>query len=114
MMMEIGTNVVVGLWKHYDTGGECQIHWPHLYMVDKNITKDCSSKSESQKVLLLYMIILQNCHGLVNIYLIMMKDNLLENMGQHVNAVTPLNRIAMFQVLGLELFYNPHLELDQK
>ena len=44
----------------------------------------------------------------------MMKDNLLENMGQHVNAVTPLNRIAMFQVLGLELFYNPHLELDQK
>ena len=59
--------------------------------------------------MLLYMSILHNYHGLVYIYLPMMNDVVLDKMAHHVSATLYPIRIAMFQLLGLVLFFNTHL-----
>ena len=50
----------------------------------------------------------------VDTYLPMMNNIMLANLGQHISVTTTLTCIAIFQVLGLELFYNPQLELYEQ
>ena len=42
-----------------------------------------------------------------------MKDIVLANLGQNVSAAIHLTWISVFQVLRLETFYEPHLELAE-
>ena len=60
------------------------------------------------------MIILTNFQGLVYTWLPMMNNIVLADMGQHVSDAIPLTWITIFQVLGLALFYNTHLELSEQ
>ena len=80
-------------------------------MVAKTVAEDRSSESECRKALSLYMSILHSCRGGVDAYLPMMNDITLAKLGQQVNNEVPLTRIAIFQVLGSALYYNPQLEL---
>jgi len=82
-------------------------------MVAKTVAEERSSESECRKALSLYMSILHNCRGLVDTYVPMMNDIVLAKLGQQVNADVPLTRIAIFQVLGSALFYNPQMELAE-
>ena len=85
-----------------------------LIMVASTVAKERFSESEFRNSLLFHMGVLHNYHGLVGIYLPMMNNIVLANLGQHVSAVIPLTWIAIFQVLGLALFYNTHLELAEQ
>ena len=59
------------------------------------------------------MSILQNGRGLVDTYVPMMNNTVLAKLGQQVNADVPLTWIAIFQVLGLSLFYKLQTELAE-
>ena len=59
------------------------------------------------------MSIIHNCRCLVDTYVPMINGIMLAKLGQQVNADVPLIRISIFQVLGLVLFYNPHMELAE-
>eukprot|EP00566_Odontella_aurita_P002311 CAMPEP_0113571984 /NCGR_PEP_ID=MMETSP0015_2-20120614/25852_1 /TAXON_ID=2838 /ORGANISM="Odontella" /LENGTH=1096 /DNA_ID=CAMNT_0000474985 /DNA_START=725 /DNA_END=4015 /DNA_ORIENTATION=+ /assembly_acc=CAM_ASM_000160 len=82
-------------------------------MVAKTVAEERSSEPECRKALSLYMSVLHNCRGLVDAYLPMMNDIALAKLGQQVNAEVPLTRIAVFQVIGSALYYNPQLELAE-
>lgn len=82
-------------------------------MVAKTVAEDRSSDSECRKALSLYMSILHSCSGSVDAYLPMMNDITLAKLGQQVNNEIPLTRIAIFQVIGSALYYNPQLELAE-
>lgn len=82
-------------------------------IVAKTVAEERSSESESRKALSLYMSILHNCRGQVDLYLPMMNDIALAKLGQQVTAEIPLTRIAIYQVLGSALYYNPQLELAE-
>ena len=60
------------------------------------------------------MNILHNCCGLVETYLTMMNYIVLDKLGHHVSATTPLTCINIFHVLILAIFYNPHMELYEQ
>ena len=59
-------------------------------MVSNTIAEDHSSEYEYQKALSLYMVILHNFRGLVDIYLHMMNVILLAKMGKRFSATIPL------------------------
>ena len=59
-------------------------------MVAKTVDEDCSSESECRKALSLYMIIICNCHGIVDTYLPIINNIIFANLGQHVSAAIPL------------------------
>jgi len=82
-------------------------------MVAKTVAEERSSESECRKALSLYMSILHNCRGLVDAYVPMMNDIALAKLGQQVSAENPSTRIAVYQVLGSALYYNPQLELAE-
>ena len=82
-------------------------------MVAKTVAEDRSSENECRKALSLYMSILHSCGGSVDAYLPMMNDITLAKLGQQVNNEVPLTRIAIFQVIGSALYYNPQLELAE-
>ena len=44
----------------------------------------------------------------------MINSIMLDNIGKHISAATPLTRIALLQVLISEIFYNPHLEFSEQ
>jgi len=82
-------------------------------IVAKTVTEDRTSDSECRKALCLYMSILHSCPGAVDAYLPMMNDVALGKLGQQVNNEVPFTRIAVFQVIGSALYYNPQLELAE-
>jgi len=82
-------------------------------MVAKTVTNDRSSESECRQALSLFMSILHNCPGQVDAYLPVINEISLGKLGQQVNADIPLTRIAVYQVLGSALYYNPQLELTE-
>ena len=81
--------------------------------VAKTVSEERSSESECRKSLPLYMSILHNFRGLVDTYVPMINDIVLANLGQQVNSDVPLTHIAIFHVLVLALFYNPHMGLAE-
>ena len=83
-------------------------------MVAKTCSDDFSYDSDFRKDLLIYMSVLHNWHGLVYTYITMINDIVLVQLGHHVSATITLTRIATFQVLGLALFYIPHLWLPDQ
>ena len=83
-------------------------------VVSKTVAEEQYSEYEFRKVLTLYMRILHNCRGLVDTYLPMMNNIMLANLGQNVSVAITLTFISVLQVLGLELFYNPQLELYEQ
>ena len=58
-----------------------------------------SYDSECRNTLFLYIVIIHNCCNLVGIYLTIMNNIALANLGQNVSAAIPLTRISIFQVL---------------
>ena len=56
---------------------------------------------------------MHNGRGLVDTYIPMINNIMLEKMGQQVNSYVPLTRIVIFQVLGSALFYNPQMEFSE-
>ena len=83
-------------------------------MVSKTVAEERSSYSVFRKSLLLCTIIIHNYCGLIDTYLPIMNVILLTNLGQNVGSTISLTRIVIFQVLGLTLFYNPHLEFAEQ
>ena len=82
-----------------------------ISMVAKTVTNDRASESECRYALGLFMSILHNCSGKVDMYVPIINEISLGKLGQQVNADIPLTRIAIYQVLGSALYYNPQLEL---
>jgi hypothetical protein len=80
-------------------------------MVAKTVTNDRASESECRYALSLFMSILHNCPGKVDAYIPIINEISLGKLGQQVNAEIPLTRVAIYQVLGSALHYNPQLEL---
>lgn len=85
-----------------------------IMMVKKTITEQRAMKSEVRKALSLYMCILHNCRGLVDNYLPVINDDILGELRQStIDDKELLTRIAIFQVLGSALYYNPQLQLQE-
>ena len=82
-------------------------------IVAKTVAEERSSENEARKALSLYMTILHCCPGMVDNYLPAMNDIFLAKLGQQVNSDNPLTRIAIFQLIGSALHYNPQLELAE-
>jgi len=82
-------------------------------IVDKTVSEEQSSECEVRKALTLYLSILHNCRGQVDKYLPMINQHVLGKLGQQVGAEFPQTRIAIFQVIGSALHYNPLLELAE-
>jgi hypothetical protein len=82
-----------------------------ISMVAKTVTNDRASESECRYALSLFMSILHNCPGKIDICVPLMNEIALGKLGQQVNAEIPLTRVAIYQVLGSALYYNPQLEL---
>jgi len=82
-------------------------------IVAKTVTEERSSESECRKALSLYTSVLHSCTGAIDGYLPMLNDISLGKLGQQVNEELPLTRIAIFQVLGSALYYNPQMELAE-
>ncbi|KAL3944079.1 MAG: hypothetical protein SGBAC_001863 [Bacillariaceae sp.] len=80
-------------------------------MVAKTVTNDKASESECRYALSLFMSLLHNCHGKIDMYLTIINEISLGKLGQQVNADIPLTRISIYQILGSALYYNPQLEL---
>jgi len=84
-----------------------------MRMVSKTVAENSSSESECRKALSLYMSLLHNCKGHIDSYLPIINDITLAKLGQQVNTEAPTTRIAIFQVLGSALYYNPLLQLRE-
>ena len=82
-------------------------------MVANTVAEERSSKLECRKSLFLYMSILKKNHSLVDTYPYTMNDIVLSNMGNRGSAAIPLTRIAIFQMLRSELFYNFQMRFFQ-
>jgi len=82
-------------------------------IVAKTVSEEQASESEVRKALTLYLSILHNCRGQVDQYVPVMNENCLGKLGQQVTAEFPHTRIAIFQVIGSALHYNPALELAE-
>ena len=55
-------------------------------MATKTVVGERSSNSECQNALPLYMIIMNKCHDLVDLYLTIMNNIVSDNMGQHISG----------------------------
>mmetsp|Transcript_951 Transcript_951/g.2334 ORF Transcript_951/g.2334 Transcript_951/m.2334 type:complete len:621 (-) Transcript_951:706-2568(-) len=82
-------------------------------IVAKTVTNDRASEPECRHALSLFLSVLHSCPGQVDGYLPMMNEIALGKLGHQVNANVPLTRIAVYQVLGSALYYNPQLELQE-
>jgi hypothetical protein len=82
-------------------------------LVAKTISNDRSSESECRQAMGLFLSILHSCPGQVDGYLTILNSLVLGKLGQQVNSETASTRIAIFQVLGSALHYNPVLELAE-
>lgn len=82
-------------------------------IVAKTVTNDRASESECRQALSLFLSILHSCPGQVDAYFPMINEIVLGKLGQQVNAEIPLTRIAVYQVLGSALYYNPVMELTE-
>ena len=82
-------------------------------IVAKTVAEERSSESECRKALSLYMTVLHNCKGKIDTYIPLINEIALAKLGQQVSSEIPLTRIAIFQVLGSSLFYNPVLQLTE-
>ena len=82
-----------------------------ISMVAKTVTNDRASESECRYALSLFMSILHNCPGKIDMYIPIINEISLGKLGQQVNAEIPLTRVSVYQVLGSALYYNPQLEL---
>jgi len=80
-------------------------------MVAKTVTNERVSESECRYALSLFMSLLHNCHGKIDMYIPIINEISLGKLGQQVNAETPLTRVSIYQILGSALYYNPQLEL---
>ena len=80
-------------------------------IVAKTVTNDRAAESECRQALSLFLSILHSCHGLVDAYIPMLNEIVLGKLGQQVNAESASTRLAIYQVLGSALYYNPALEL---
>jgi len=82
-------------------------------IVAKTVSQEQASEGEVRKALTLYLSILHNCRGQVDQYLPMINENCLGKLGEQVKNEFPHTRIAIFQVIGSALHYNPALELAE-
>lgn len=82
-------------------------------MVKKTNSENRAIDSERRKALSLYMTILHNCHGLIDNYIPAINEEILGCLRQSTDEKEHLTRIAMFQVIGSALHYNPKLELEE-
>lgn len=80
-------------------------------MVAKTVTNDRASESECRYALSLFMSLLHNCQGKIDMYIPIINEIVLGKLGQQVNSEAPTTRLSIFQVLGSALYYNPQLEL---
>ena len=82
-------------------------------IVAKTIATDSVSEPECRYALSLFMSILHSCPGQVDNYVAMINEIALGKLGQQVNSEVAWTRIAVYQVLGSALYYNPELELQE-
>jgi importin-7 len=82
-----------------------------ISMASKTVTNDRASEPECRYALSLLMCVLHNCPGKVDPYIPFMNDIILGKLGQQIHSQVPLTRIAIYQVLGSALYYQPQLEL---
>lgn len=82
-------------------------------IVSKTVSEEQSSESEVRKALSLYLSILHNCRGQVDRYIPVINDHVMSKLGQQAGAKFPHTRIAIFQVIGSCLHYDPVLELAE-
>jgi len=80
-------------------------------IVAKTVTNDRASESECRYALSLFMGLLHNCTGKIDMYIPIINEISLGKLGQQVNEEVPLTRISIYQILGSALYYNPQLEL---
>jgi hypothetical protein len=80
-------------------------------IVAKTVTNDRASESECRYALSLFMGLLHNCTGKIDMYIPIINEISLGKLGQQVNEEIPLTRVSIYQILGSALYYNPQLEL---
>jgi len=80
-------------------------------MVAKTVTNDRASETECRYALSLFMSLLHNCPGKIDMYIPIINEISLGKLGQQVNADSPLTRVSIYQILGSALYYNPQREL---
>lgn len=82
-------------------------------MVAKTVTNDRASEGESRQALGLFLSILHSCPGAIDNYIPVINEVVLGKLGQQINEEVAITRIAVYQVLGSALYYNPALELSE-
>jgi len=80
-------------------------------IVLKYVSEKRAAEHDVRIALSLYTSVLLNCRGQVDKYLPIINENVLGKLSQQINEEIPLTRIAIFQVIGSALHYNPQLEL---
>ena len=80
-------------------------------MVAKTVTNDRASEMECRYALSLFMSLLHNCPGKIDMYIPIINEISLGKLGQQVNSDSPLTRVSIYQILGSALYYNPQREL---
>ena len=82
-------------------------------IVAKTLTTESTTEPECRTALSLFMSILHSCPGQVDNYVPMINEISLGKLGQQVTAEVAWTRIAVYQVLGSALYYNPQLEIQE-
>lgn len=82
-------------------------------MVAKTVTNDRASESECRQSLGLFLSVLHSCPGFIDNYIPVINEVVLGKLGQQINEEVSSTRVAIYQVLGSALYYNPALELAQ-
>lgn len=82
-------------------------------MVAKTVTNDRASESECRQSLGLFLSVLHSCPGFIDNYIPVVNEVVLGKLGQQINEEVSTTRVAIYQVLGSALYYNPALELAQ-
>jgi len=80
-------------------------------MVAKTVANDRASESECRQALGLFLSVLHSCPGAIDNYIPAINEVVLGKLGQQINEESAVTRIAIYQVLGSALYYNPGLEL---
>jgi len=80
-------------------------------MVAKTVTNDRASETECRWALSLFMSLLHNCPGRIDMYIPIINEISLGKLGQQVNSESALTRVSIYQIIGSAFYYNSQQEL---
>lgn len=80
-------------------------------MVAKTVTNDRASETECRYALSLFMSLLHNCPGKIDMYIPIINEISLGKLGQQVNSESSKTRVSIYQIIGSSLYYDAQREL---